>query len=67
MEYIRVPITHIQPSNWEPPSKACRGCLNNTGGGCLYNIGLEAKENGCTVEELCNKEYCNYADYDSKN
>lgn len=40
----------------------CYDCINNTGGACCYDIELEAKEEGVKPEELCNANYCVFAE-----
>ena len=36
----------------------CPDCANNVGGACVYDMELEAKEQGVAVNELCNKDFC---------
>ena len=37
----------------------CRNC-ENWCGGCLYDMELEASENGCAVSDIVNSDGCKY-------
>lgn len=51
-------------TGWTPPSKACSGCENNTGGGCLYDIQMEADADNVPIEEYLSEEHCSFAEYE---
>lgn len=40
----------------------CRGCENNCGGVCCYDLNAEAEERGVRLEDIRHDDFCAYYD-----